>query len=43
MALVCGISDKNGLICYDDIFAEYKKKSIDSVSAARLRVVANFC
>ena len=42
MVLVCGISDKIGLICYDVIFAEYEKKWTDSVSAARLRVVANF-
>ena len=44
MALVHGISDfKNGLMYYHVIFAEYKRRWIDTASAARLRVVANFC
>ena len=34
---------KNGLICYHVIFAEYERRWIDTVSAARLRVIANFC
>ena len=33
---------KNGLMCYHVIFAEYERRWIDTVSAARLRVVSNF-
>ena len=33
---------KNGLMCYHVIFAEYKRRWIDTVSAARLRVFSNF-
>ena len=29
-------------MCYHVIFAEYKRRWIDTVSAARLRVVVNF-